>query len=50
MDQIYKYRSFSASLASGYKLFRANIRTILIGSWIEALVFGVILGLTLVAF
>lgn len=50
MDQIYKYRSFSASLASGYKLFRANIRVILVKSWIEAIAFGVILGLVLVAF
>lgn len=49
MEQIYKYRSFSASIASGYKLFRANIRTILYRSWIEAIVFGVLLGLLLVS-
>lgn len=49
MDQIYKYRSFSASIASGYKLFRSNIRTILAKSWIEALVMGIVFGLLLVA-
>lgn len=47
MEQIYKYRSFSASIASGYKLFRSNIKTILFKSWIEAIVFGVINGLAL---
>lgn len=50
MEQIYKYRSFSASIASGYKLFRSNIHTILSGSWIEAAAFGVILGLVLESF
>lgn len=50
MEQIYKYRSFSASIASGYKLFRSNIRTILVRSWIEAIAFGVLLGLLLVSF
>lgn len=49
MEQIYKYRSFSASIASGYKLFRSNIRTILFRSWIEAIAFGIILGLLLVS-
>lgn len=49
MEQIYKYRSFSASIASGYKLFRANIRTILSKSWIEALASGLILGAGLVS-
>lgn len=50
MEQIYKYRSFSASIASGYKLFRSNIRTILVRSWIEAIAFGAIFGLVLVSF
>lgn len=49
MEQIYKYRSFSASIASGYKLFRSNIRTIIFRSWIEALAFGIVFGLVLVA-
>lgn len=48
MEQIYKYRSFSASIASGYKLFRANLRTILYKSWIEAVSFAILFGLTLV--
>ena len=48
MEQIYKYRSFSASIASGYKLFRANLRTILYKSWIEAVSFALLFGLTLV--
>lgn len=48
MEQIYKYRSFSASIASGYKLFRSNIRTILAKSWIEALAMGITFGLLLV--
>lgn len=47
MEQIYKYRSFSASIASGYKLFRSNIKTILYRSWIEAIAFGLLTGLTL---
>lgn len=47
MEQIYKYRSFSASIASGYKLFRSNIRTILTKSWIEAIGVGVVVGLAL---
>lgn len=50
MDQIYKYRSYPASIASGYRLFRANIRTILFRSWIEALAFGAVFGLALVFF
>lgn len=50
MEQIYKYRSFSASIASGYKLFRSNIRTILFRSWIEAVAFGLISGLALAFF
>lgn len=45
MEQIYKYRSFAASIASGYKLFRTNVRAILVGSWIEAIAFSVIFGL-----
>ena len=48
MEQIYKYRSFSASIASGYKLFRSNIRTILYKSWIEAVAFSFFFGLSLV--
>lgn len=48
MEQIYKYKSFSASIASGYKLFRANLRTILYKSWIEAVSFALLFGLTLV--
>lgn len=50
MEQIYKYRSYSASMASGYKLFRSNIRTILFKSWIEALAFGLTAGLSLALF
>lgn len=48
MEQIYKYRSFSASIASGYKLFRSNLRTILYKSWIEAVAFSFLYGLSLV--
>lgn len=50
MEQIYKYRSYSASIASGYKLFRSNIRTILYRSWIEAVAFGLLAGLALASF
>lgn len=50
MEQIYKYRSYSASMASGYKLFRSNIKTILFKSWIEALAFGLAAGLSLAFF
>lgn len=47
MEQIYKYRSFPACIASGYKLYHTNIRTILFKSWVEGVAFGLLFGLLL---